>query len=242
MSRSHGASAIPTYFCVRQGRSAAEARLAERISAALGESIARRPLDAFISVKEGESGLALLGAEVLSSVKDAAARELGIEVIAVEPTSFVPPLEVRPSVFDLIRSERKRVAATLKAEGDANYRGIVSKADRERAATLAAADADAERIRASGEADALLVLNEAHARDPRFFEFLRTLESYSALLDEQATLVLSSTSPLLRLLTQGPGADLLREDNDSIAAPAGSRHPSEPGVKGGTAAPPEPKP
>jgi hypothetical protein len=47
-------------------------------------------------------------------------------------------------------------------------------------------------------------LNEAHGRDPRFFEFLRTLEAYRSILDERSTVVLSASSPLFRLLLHGP--------------------------------------
>jgi membrane protease subunit HflC len=132
-------------------------------------------------------------------------------VVDVRLRRFNHPLEVRPAVFDLIRSERRQVAATLRAEGEAQYQALTSRADRQRDAILAEADAEAERIRGRGEAEATRLLNEAHARDPRFYEFVRTLETYRALLDEKATVVLSSASPLLRLLTQGPPDDLLKD-------------------------------
>ena len=125
---------------------------------------------------------------------------------------FNHPVEVRPAVFDLIRSERKQVAERLRAEGEAQYQILKSQADRERDAILAKAEAEAERIRGRGDAEATRILNEAHARDPKFYEFVRTLETYRAILDDRATLVLSSASPLLRLLTQGPSEDLLREE------------------------------
>ena len=119
---------------------------------------------------------------------------------------FNHPVEVRPAVFDLIRSERRQVAATLRAEGEAQYQTITSQADRARDAILAQAEAEAERIRGQAEAEATRLLNEAHARDPKFYEFLRTLEAYRSILDDRATVVLSASSPLLKLLTQGPAS------------------------------------
>ena len=115
-------------------------------------------------------------------------------------------MEVRPAVFDLIRSERRQVAAKLRAEGEAQYLTITSQADRTRDTMLAEAEAEARRIRGHAEAEATRVLNEAHGRDPRFFEFLRTLESYRSILDDRTTVVLSPSSPLLKLLVQGPAA------------------------------------
>ena len=88
---------------------------------------------------------------------------------------------------------------------------ITSQADRARDTILAQAEAEAQRIRGSAEAEATRVLNLAHARDPKFFEFLRTLESYRSILDGQTTVVLSSSSPLLKLLSQGPSLERATE-------------------------------
>jgi membrane protease subunit HflC len=65
------------------------------------------------------------------------------------------------------------------------------------------------------------ILNEVHARDPKFYEFVRSLETYRALLDDKATVILSTASPLLKLLTQGPAEDLLREatPGEKVASP-----------------------
>ena len=140
------------------------------------------------------------------AVAPAARSELGVEVLDVRLRRFGHPVEVRPAVFDLIRSERRQVAARLRAEGEAQYLTITSQADRARDTILAEAEAEAERVRGNAEAEATRLLNEAHARDPQFFEFLRTLESYRSILDGQTTVVLSASSPLLKLLTQGPAA------------------------------------
>jgi membrane protease subunit HflC len=188
---------------------AAEARLGERVAAALSNAIGRRDLAALASTEPGRWQLDALLADVLAAVAPQARTELGLEVLDVRLRRFSPPLEVRPAVFDLIRSERRQVAATLRAEGEAEYQTITSQAERQRDVTLAQADAEAERLRGQGAAEATRIANEAQARDPKFAEFLRTLEAYRAILDERATVVLSSSSPLLRLLTQGPSEDLL---------------------------------
>jgi membrane protease subunit HflC len=189
----------------------AAARLEERIAAALSDAVGTRPLDALASTDATVWKLDELTDAVRDDVSSPALRELGVEVLDVRLRRFNHPVEVRSAVFDLIRSERRRVAASLRAEGEAKYRTLTSQAERERDRILAEADAEAERIRGRGEAEATRLLNAAHARDPKFYEFLRTLETYRALLDDQATVVLSATSPLLRLLTQGPPEELMRD-------------------------------
>jgi membrane protease subunit HflC len=204
----------------------AEARLEERISAALSNAIGRRPLAALASTDAATWALDRVTEEVRADVAPGARGELGIEVLDVRLRRYTHPLEVRPAVFDLIRSERRQVAATLRAEGEARYQSLTSQADRERDATLAKADAEAERIRGRGEAEAIRLLNAAHARDPKFAEFLKTLEAYRAILDDKATVVLSAGSPLLRLFAQGPPEELLKDRkpaSESTAASGGSR-------------------
>jgi modulator of FtsH protease HflC len=113
------------------------------------------------------------------------------------------PDEVRSAVFEQIKSERARVAAATRAEGESQARMIKSAAERERASVIAAAEADAARIIGAGEAQAARIANEAQSADPSFYQFVKTLETYRAALDAKTTLVLSADSSFLRLLTQG---------------------------------------
>jgi membrane protease subunit HflC len=218
---------------------AAEARLDERVSAALSNAVSRRDLASLASVDTKLWSLDTLTREVLDSVAQPARTELGVDVVDVRLRRFIHPVEVRPAVFDLIRSERKKVAATLRAEGEAQFQTLTSQADRERDGILAQADAESERIRGQGDAEATRVLNDAHARDPRFYEFLRTLETYRAILDDKATVVLSSGSPLLRLLTHGPSDELLNEKTSPALPSSPASSPTRAaGVAGSSETPP----
>ncbi|HEV3120604.1 MAG TPA: protease modulator HflC [Isosphaeraceae bacterium] len=201
---------------------AAEARLEERVAAALSDALGRHTLASLASTDANVWALDKVSGEVTSALARPAREELGVQVVDVRLRRFIHPLEVRPAVFDLIRSERRQVAASLRAEGEARYQTITSQADRKRDAILARADAEAERIRGQGEAEATRILNEAHAHDPNFYEFLRTLETYRAILDDKTTVVFSSASPLLRLLTQGPSEELLKQTHSPGPAPATS--------------------
>jgi modulator of FtsH protease HflC len=204
--------AAPVRF-VQAGGSldAAEARLNERVAAAISDAVGRRQLAALASTDLKVWGLDALSEEIGAAVARGVLDDLGVEVVDVRLRRFNHPVEVRPAVFDLIRSERQQVAAALRAEGEADYQSITSRAERERDTILAQADAEAERLRGQGDAEAARISNEAHARDPKFFEFLRTLDTYRALLDDKSTVVLSSSSPLLKLLTHGPSDELQAE-------------------------------
>ena len=183
----------------------AEARLSERVSAALSDAMGRRDLATLATTDPAHRSLEELTGEALRSVAPLALAELGIEIVNLGLRRFNHPLEVRPAVFELIRSERRQVAARLRAEGEAQYTTITSQADRTRDTVLAQADAEAERIRGQAQAESTRILNEAHARDPRFYELLRTLESYGSILDSRADGRAVVDQPLTQASEPRPG-------------------------------------
>jgi membrane protease subunit HflC len=180
----------------------ASARLEDMAASILAAELGTHDLASLVNVGE-RSMLDSMMSALTERVAEQARREYGLEVVAVRLRRLNYPEEVRPAVFEQIRSERQRVAAATRAEGESQARMIKSAADRERAALIATAEADAARTIGEGEAQAARIANDAQSADPAFYQFLKTLETYRAALDSKTTLVLSADSSFLRLLTQG---------------------------------------
>ena len=184
----------------------ASARLEDMAASVLASELVRHDLTDLIRVGDA-SALDAMMTDASIRIADQAGREYGLAVVDVRLKRLNYPEEVRSAVFEQIRSERKRVAAATRAEGESQARTIRSAADLERARTLAEAEADAARLVGEGEAQAARIANDAHAADPGFYRFLKTLETYRTALDAKTTLVLSADSPFLNLLTQGIPAE-----------------------------------
>jgi membrane protease subunit HflC len=180
----------------------AKARLEDMAASVLAAELGVHDLAGLVNVGD-RSLLDTMMSSLTRRVEDQAAREYGLEVVAVRLRRLNYPEEVRSAVFEQIRSERQRVAAATRAEGESQARMIKSAADRERAVVIAAAESEAARAIGMGEAQAAKIANEAQSADPAFYQFLKTLETYRAALDARTTLVLSADSSFLRLLTQG---------------------------------------
>jgi membrane protease subunit HflC len=191
----------------------AKARLEDIAASVVAAELGERELAALVTVSD-HSALDSMMTALTERIGEQAAREYGVEVVALRLRRLNYPEEVRGAVFEQIRSERQRVAAATRAEGESQARMIKSAADRERAGVVAAAEADAARVIGQGEAQAAQIAGDAHAADPAFYQFLKTLETYRAALDAKTTLVLSADSSFLRLLTQG------------VAAASGSESPA----------------
>ncbi len=189
-------------------------RLEDMAASVLAAELGGRELGQLVSIGD-RSMLDAMALEVSKRVADQARQEYGLEVVAVRLRRMNYPEEVRTAVFEQIRSERQRVAAATRAEGESQARIIRSAADRDRAATIAQAESDAAKVIGEGEAQAARIANEAHAADPAFYQFLKTLETYRSALDSRTTLVLSAESRFLRLLTQGiPDATGAKPDRE----------------------------
>jgi membrane protease subunit HflC len=181
----------------------AQDRLRERIDSALKAKVGQMSLSEFVSLDAKDIRLDKLNRELTEQIRRDAIEQFGIEVVDVRIKRFNHPEGVKPAIFDMIRAERQGVAEKYRAEGKSEAAKVRSLADTERSQILSKALADAERIRGEGDAEAMKIANEAHSEDPRFYQLLKTLDTYRAILNDKTTIVLSSDSPLLKLLTEG---------------------------------------
>jgi membrane protease subunit HflC len=207
---------------------AAERRLEERIQAAIAAEIGRTRLSQLVSLDAKQPALDEISRTVTTALRKTAAEQFGIEVVDIRIKRFGYPEAVKPAVYAEIRSERERVAVQFRAEGSSEKAKIESKADLQRDQLLAQAERDAAKIRGEGEAKAIETFNKAHGKNPQFYEFLKTLETYRSILDDRTTLVLSAESPLLKLLTEGLPEQVVQPAQPSVpaAAPAAAATPT----------------
>lgn len=182
----------------------AEARLAYVLSSEIGTALGAMEFADLINVEEDPEGLDRLSAELLSRCGSVALAEYGIEVVDVRIRRLGFPDRNRTSVFERMRAERKRIAVKHRSEVEEEATKIRSQAEIERQRILAGAELAATQIRGEAEAEAALIFAEAVRRDPAFFDFLRTLEAYDAIIDDRTTLVLPADAAVLELLLDGP--------------------------------------
>jgi membrane protease subunit HflC len=183
-------------------RAEAEARLLDLLSSELGAAVGRAPMDSFINIDPRKVTLRALAARTARAVDRLASQSFGIQVVDLEISGFNLPAQNRNSVIERMRAERSRIATQYRSEGEERAMKIQALATTEREKILADARAEAEILRGHGEAEALRVFASAYAKDPEFYRFLRDLESYEKILDNNTTIFLQSDSKLLRALDE----------------------------------------
>ena len=66
---------------------------------------------------------------------------------------------------------------------------------------LAEAYKQVQQLKGEGDAEAIRIYGEAFQKDPDFYEFIRTLETYEKTIDGNTTLILPSTAEILKYLS-----------------------------------------
>ena len=141
--------------------------------------------------------------DVVTRASNEATLSYGISVIDVRIRRVDLPAENEESIYARMEAERKRQANKFRSEGSEEAQKIRAATDRDKTIILADAYKEAERIRGEGDAKAVQVYARSYSSDPKFYEFVRTLDAYKKVVDDKTTLVLPSDSKLFKLLIEG---------------------------------------
>ena len=107
-----------------------------------------------------------------------ASKTLGVEVVDARIVRIDLPKEVSESVFNLMRTERQRVAAEHRAQGQSRAEAIRADADAKVIVIGATAESQANQVKGDGDAQAAKTYAEVYGKDPEFYSFYRRLEAY----------------------------------------------------------------
>lgn len=128
------------------------------------------------------------------------APQYGIEIVDVRVKRLNYVDEVRKRVYDRMISERKRAAEKYRSEGRGRSADIQGQMERELKSITSGAYRTAQDILGEADAKATAVYAGAYGRDPDFYSFLKTLETYGETVDSATTLILSTDADYYRYL------------------------------------------
>jgi membrane protease subunit HflC len=128
--------------------------------------------------------------EKLISATEINAKNVGIELVDIRIKRIDYPKEINETVYESMRSDRKKDATELRANGSLEAEKIRAKADAEAQVILAEAEKKAAKMRGEGEASAAETYANSYGKAPEFFKFYRSLEAYKKLIQEQDVLIL----------------------------------------------------
>lgn len=128
----------------------------------------------------------------------------GIQVVDVKLKRLDLPESNEQSVYERMISERKREADKYTAEGERDAAYIKAEVDKTVNISLSDAKAQAEQIRAEGEAEYMKLIAEAYDTEDKrdFYEFQLALETLKKSFNGgDKTIILGADNPIAKALT-----------------------------------------
>jgi membrane protease subunit HflC len=152
----------------------------------------------------GEIERVLIGREKLSEqIALAADKELeafGIKLIDVQLRRISYEKSVESKVYERMISERQRVAQKIRSIGQGEKAKIEGRLARDLEKIESEAYRSAQVVRGKAEAKASAIYAKSLSKDPKFFEFTRTLEAYKKAIGPSTKFILSSDAEFLKFL------------------------------------------
>jgi membrane protease subunit HflC len=150
-----------------------------------------------------EKGRRAIISEILTRGSQRAS-DLGIELMDFRMKRINYVEEVQKDVFFRMIAERKRIAERFRSEGEGEAARIRGERERDLKQIQSEAYRSAQEIRGKADATATQVYADAYNRDPSFYAFVKSLETYEKTMDPGSTLILTTDSELYRFLKKKP--------------------------------------
>ncbi len=120
--------------------------------------------------------------------------QYGIELVDVRIKRINYVREVQERVYERMISERKRAAEQYRSEGQGRRAEIQGQTIKELDQIRSEAYRIAEEKKGQADAEATAIYADAYNKDPGFYGFLQTLDTYRHTIDKDTFIILSTDS------------------------------------------------
>jgi len=133
----------------------------------------------------------------------------GIELLDIRFKRINYNESVRPKIYERMISERRQIAERFRSEGNGEAARINGNRERELKRIQSEAYREVEEIRGDADAKATGIYSAAYNQSTQaadFYEFQKTMEMYKTVMEENSTLIMSTTSEAFEYLkSMNPG-------------------------------------
>jgi membrane protease subunit HflC len=172
----------------------AEGQIGSVLISTLRSAVGNTPMTDILTPKRAEL-MTLITRELTRQ----AAAPYGIRIVDVRFQRVDLPPQNSEAVFNQMRSQRAQEAAGIRADGARRALEFKAEADKARVVTRAEAQRKSSITRGEGDAEATRIYNEAYSRDPKFFDFYRSMQAMQlGLGGDNTTFVGSPTGDFFR--------------------------------------------
>jgi membrane protease subunit HflC len=173
-------------------------RLNKIIESSMRKVIGRVPLTALISDER---------TNVMKEIKELvnqSSKAFGVDVVDVRILRTDLPKENSAAIYSRMQTEREKEAKQIRAEGKEEASRIRARADKTSKIIIADAYMQSQITKGQGDQESARIYSNAYSKDPEFYKFYKSLDTYKKTLKKDDTnFILSPDSELLKFLNMG---------------------------------------
>ena len=138
---------------------------------------------------------------ILSSVSEKLIDlNMGIEILDVQLKRINYTRQVQDQVFNRMISGQNQIAEKYRAQGQGKKQEILGMQVQRKKEIISGAYLESQKIKGEADANATRIYADTYGKAPEFYNFIKTLETYSNTLDSSTQFILSTENPYLRYL------------------------------------------
>jgi len=143
--------------------------------------------------------------EIIESILHSVSKRLldlnmGIEILDVQLKRINYTRQVQEQVFNRMISGQNQIAEKYRAQGQGKKQEILGMQVQRKKEIISGAYLESQKIKGEADADATRIYADSYSKSPEFYNFIKTLETYSNTLDSSTQFILSSDNHYLKYL------------------------------------------
>ena len=125
---------------------------------------------------------------------------IGISVIDVQIKRVSYNRQVQDKLFNRMISEQNMIAEKYRAQGEGRKQEILGKQIQKEKELISQAYLESQEIIGKADARAMDIYAKAYSKDPEFYNYYKTLETYKETLDPSTLFILSTNNKFLKFI------------------------------------------
>jgi len=191
----------PLLFFQSLGRSeGAVQRLGDIINSKLSIVLSDYSIENIINTSKEQVLLMEIEDRATVAANENSIKKYGVEILRTGVQRLAYPEVVIDAVYQRMQSEREKEAEKIRAEGQEVAQKTTAEADKQAREIRAEAQKQALILKGEGDRESMAIYTDAYRQGGDFFNFLKSLETYSSILGKDTTLVISTQSDLFKYL------------------------------------------
>ena len=128
--------------------------------------------------------------------------KMGIKVVDVQIKRVSYNKQVQVKLFNRMVSEQNMIAEKYRAQGEGKKQEILGQQIQKEKELMSGAYLNAQKIKGSADALASEIYANSYGKNPEFYNYFRTLESYKTTLDPSTYFILSTDNKYLKFIEE----------------------------------------